>query len=138
MQSSSLDRLSDTALGYFFLPAGTRSTVFTSNHPLVRLYPPDVAPCFFYFNVGVEIVRIEVPRYIAHDEIALNKMCGIMLDQVQKGTGFPVGLAEAHEQAVVRGADREFFYYLIDKLGLTHKRMLSMSQKVRKKRSIPV
>jgi hypothetical protein len=133
-----IDRLTDATITRFFLESGTRSTLFKSTQAITELYPADVAPYFCYFNVGVETVRIEVPEYIATNELLFNKMCGIIIDQSQKGTGFPVGLSEAHEQAVVRGADRDFFYYLINKMGLTHKKMLVFSQKVRKKRNIPI
>jgi len=133
-----IDRLTDTSITRFFLQSGTRSTLFKSTQSLTELYPPEVAPYFCYFNIGAETVRIEVPQYIAYNEPIFNKICGIIIDQAQKGTGFPVGLSEAHEQAVVRGPDREFFYYLIDKMGLTHKKMLVTSQKVRKKRNIPI
>ena len=34
--------------------------------------------------------------------------------QVNKGYGYPVALAEAHNQAVVRGADRSSFFALLE------------------------
>lgn len=37
-----------------------------------------------------------------------------MLAQVQKGYGYPVALAEAHNQAVVRGSDRARFFGLLE------------------------
>ena len=37
-----------------------------------------------------------------------------MLAQVQKGYGYPVALAEAHNQAVVRGGDRASFFGLLE------------------------
>jgi hypothetical protein len=39
---------------------------------------------------------------------------GLMLGQVQKGYGYPVALAEAHNQAVVRGGDRARFFALLE------------------------
>ena len=38
----------------------------------------------------------------------------IVLAQVQKGYGYPVALAEAHNQAVVRGGDRARFFNLLE------------------------
>ena len=38
---------------------------------------------------------------------------GIIFDQTVKGGGYPVALTEAHEQAVVREADRLYFYQML-------------------------
>jgi hypothetical protein len=133
-----IEGLTDTALTNFFLKVGQRTTVFKSQSPIVQSYPAEVAPYFFYFNVGAETIRVEVPYYLAKDEEALSGMCGLILDQVQKGRGFPVSLAEAHEQAVIKGPDREFFYHLIEKLGIAQHKSLILSQKSKKKRSVVI
>jgi hypothetical protein len=39
----------------------------------------------------------------------------MVLAQVQKGYGYPVALAEAHNQAVVRGGDRHRFFALLER-----------------------
>ena len=121
-----------------FLPHATRSALFKSSSPITVLYPPEVAPYFFYMNVGTEIVRVEIPAYIAHNTTAVNIISSMLLDQAQKGFGFPVALAEAHEQAVVKGADRDFFYHVIEKLSIEEKKQLIPSQKSRKKRGMAV
>lgn len=128
----------DTVIMNNFLPSGTRTTLFKSSSPICALYPPHLAPYFFYMNVGLEMVRVEVPSYIAHDAQAITTISSILLDQAHKGFGFPVGLAEAHEQAVVKGADREFFYHLIEKLSIEEKKRLLPSQKSRKKRGMAI
>jgi hypothetical protein len=38
----------------------------------------------------------------------------LVLDQCQRGQGYPVALSEAHEQAVVTTADRENFWQLVE------------------------
>lgn len=133
-----IDRLTDASLVSFFLKPGMRSIIFKSRSPITELYPESIAPHFFYYNAGVEIVRVEIPAYIANNETAVHFICGVIVDQIEKGAGFPVGVAEAHEQAVVKGPDREFFYHLIGKLGITHKKSFLSSQKSRKKRGIAV
>lgn len=133
-----LPNTTDGVIMSSFLPHATRSALFKSSSPIAALYPPSVTPYFFYMNVGTEIVRVEIPAYIAHNPTAVNTICSILLDQVHKGFGFPVGLGEAHEQAVVKGADREFFYYLIEKLSIEEKRQLIPSQKSKKKRGMAV
>ncbi len=52
----------------------------------------------------------------------------MVCDQIRKGSGYPVSLSEAHEQAVVRASDRELFY---DLLGSS-----SVSTKLRKKQLV--
>ena len=46
--------------------------------------------------------------------------------------------SDLHEQAVVKGPDREFFYHLIYKIGLESNKNLKASQKSIKKRGIGV
>ncbi|MCS6812193.1 MAG: DNA double-strand break repair nuclease NurA, partial [Cyanobacteria bacterium] len=69
---------------------------------------------FCYVNVGSEIARVEVPTWVADDEALLQTALSLMLAQVQKGYGYPVALAEAHNQAVVRGGDRARFFALLE------------------------
>jgi hypothetical protein len=38
----------------------------------------------------------------------------LVLDQVKRGQGYPAALSEAHEQAVITGADRENFWLLTE------------------------
>lgn len=130
--------LVDTSVARFFLQPNTRSVVFKSNAKIGACYPEHLMPHFFYMDVGSEIVRVEIPAWIAHDEKKLTLVAQIILDQSLKGRGYPVALAEAHEQAVVKGPDREFFYHLITKLGIERKQQLNSSQKSMKKRGMGI
>jgi NurA-like 5'-3' nuclease len=69
---------------------------------------------FCYVHVGTEIARIEVPEWVAQDTAQLDLALGMMLAQVHKGGGYPVTLAEAHNQAVVTGGDRTRFFALLE------------------------
>jgi len=51
---------------------------------------------------------------VAKDESLLNLTHSLVLDQCRRGQGYPVALAEAHEQAVVTGVDRETFWQLVE------------------------
>jgi len=102
------------------------------------LYPDALHPHFFYLHVGDEIGRVEIPGWIAADEILVNHVASLILDQSIKGAGYPVALAEAHEQAVVKGPDRDFFYHALYKEGMVHDRALSPSGKVLRKRRIGI
>ncbi len=133
-----VDHIVDTIVASFFLQPYYRSTLFKSSSPITRFYPVEVQPYFFYLHVGEEIARIEIPYWIACNESLVDQIAAMILDQCKKGNGYPVALAEAHEQAVVKGADREFFYQLICKVGMKHAYKSMLSQKSRKKRGMGI
>jgi hypothetical protein len=133
-----VDALVDTHIMGRLLEKGQRSTVFASHSSIVAEYPARLRPHFFYLHVGDEVGRVEIPAWIACDEALIDQLCGILLDQAEKGGGYPVSLAEAHEQAVVKGPDREFFYQLITQIGLEQNRRITTSQKSMKKRGMRV
>lgn len=132
------DFVVDSTIAHFFLEPGHRTIVFKNNTSISNDYPDHLRPYFFYLHVGNEIARIEVPAWIARDEQQVNALSSIILDQSEKGRGYPVALAEAHEQAVIKGPDREFFYHLIYKLGFENKQKFLLSQKSIKKRGIGI
>jgi hypothetical protein len=133
-----VNHLVDASIARFFLQSQSRSIVFKSNAKIGASYAPHLVPHFFYIDVGAEIARIEIPAWIAQDEQKITTVAQIILNQSIKGMGYPVALAESHEQAVVKGPDREFFYHLITKLGIERKRNLSSSQKSMKKRGMGI
>lgn len=108
-----LDPLRDTALWTIQLQPGQRSALWRSSARIIDLYGAH-AIYFCYVHVGTEIARIEVPAWVAEDSAMLERSLGLMLAQVQKGYGYPVALAEAHNQAVVRGGDRARFFALLE------------------------
>lgn len=129
---------SDVQLVAGFLPENARTTLMISCANIVQAYPAVLKPYFFYLNVGKEIVRIEVPAWIAHDASMVNLITQVCIDQSHKGQGYPVALAEAHEQAVIKGPDRDFFYHLLCKIGRDQQHRVALSQKSLKKRSMAV
>ncbi len=62
----------------------------------------------------------------------------MILDNTLKGRGYPFVLAEPNEQAVGKGADRDFFNHLIQKIGVDKHRHIALSQKSVKKRGIGI
>ena len=95
-------------------------------------------PIFFYYDTGFEIARIEIPGYIAYDENKIKMLASLIRNQVEKGHGYPIAIAEAHEQAVVRSGDREMFYQMVTHLGIDQRRTITPSQKSIKKRRMSV
>jgi len=85
--------------------------------------------------VDDEITRVELPRWVAMDEKLLNLVHTLVLDQCQRGQGYPVALSEAHEKAVVTGVDKEGFWQLVESF-LVEERLPSLSSaKSRSKRT---
>ncbi|MEH1779015.1 MAG: DNA double-strand break repair nuclease NurA [Nostoc sp.] len=107
------EQLRDTSVWATRLKPGQRSTLWRSNSPILELYG-DQTIYFCYVHVGTEIARIEVPAWVAENAAMLDQALGLMLAQVQKGYGYPVAIAEAHNQAVVKGGDRARFFALLE------------------------
>ncbi|MFC2042400.1 DNA double-strand break repair nuclease NurA [Chloroflexota bacterium] len=93
---------------------GEKSSLFISPSKIVKNRYGVHQIYFCYLNTGDEIARIEMPQWVAEDESLLNLVHTLVLDQCQRGHGYPVALSEAHEQAVVTGADRENFWQLLE------------------------
>ncbi len=77
--------------------------------------PDEHRRCFVYMNVGKEVARLEFPRWLADDPMLFSRTLQIVLAQAEKGAGYPVCVAEAHNMAVVRGEDRSKFFELLAK-----------------------
>ncbi|MBD1860872.1 MULTISPECIES: DNA double-strand break repair nuclease NurA [Trichocoleus] len=107
------DPLRDIALWSAFLEPGQRSPLWRSSARILDLYGPHNI-YFCYVHVGTEIARVEFPAWVAEDTTLLEMALSLTLAQVQKGYGYPVVLAEAHNQAVVRGGDRSRFFALLE------------------------
>lgn len=105
--------LRDVTLWGGILAPGERSPLWRSQSRILELY--GVHSIYFcYANVGSEIARIEVPEWVAQDSPKFELALSLMLAQVFKGGGYPVALAEAHNQAVVTGSDRGRFFALLE------------------------
>jgi len=133
-----IEHVTDSTVIQFFLAPGQRSTIFGYTGPLRLSYPDFLRPHFFYINTGYEIGRVEIPAWIANNLTACDFLSQVIVDQANKGHGYPIILAEAHEQAVIKGADRDFFYQVITKYALQRKKRIAISPKSMKKRLIGV
>jgi hypothetical protein len=106
--------LRDTTLLSTLLKPGQRGCLWRSNVRILDLYQ-DQQIYFCYVHVGTEIARIEIPSWVAQNTTMFDLALGLMLAQVQKGCGYPVAIAEAHNQAVVRGGDRTRFFAILER-----------------------
>jgi NurA domain len=102
------DILADT------LAEGQRGPLFISMSRVnIESYGPHLIH-FFYMRVGREVARVELPRWVAEDLDAVDLVHTLIYDQCMKGQGYPVALARAHEQAIVRAADRRAFLSMVE------------------------
>ncbi len=109
-----IDPLRDATFWSHRLQPGQRSPLYRSGLRILELYDESQRVYFCYVHVGSEVARIEIPAWVAEDKSLLNQSLSIMLGQVHKGYGYPVALAESHNQAVVRGSDRARFFALLE------------------------
>jgi len=117
------------------LGEGERSDIFISQSSVVRKHYGEHKVYFFYVRVGEEIARVEIPQWVALKDTLLNLTHSLVLDQCRRGYGYPVALSEAHEQAVVTGADREEFWQLVEQSLVEEKLPASGSAKSFSKRT---
>ena len=109
----SFSPLRDVTLWSTSLSPGERGPLWKSSADILSCYG-DHAVYFCYVHVGAEVARVEFPAWVVEDSELLDSALSLMLAQVQKGFGYPVALAEAHNQAVVRGGDRTRFFTLLE------------------------
>ena len=132
---SGTERITDSELFRRVLKPGERSAVFSSRSKILQYYQPDQQICFFYLHTGAEVARVEFPAWVAEDPELLSLTHALCMDQAQKGGGYPVALAEAHEQAIVRGPERDAFFTLMERAFVTHHQTVSTTQKALSKRA---
>ena len=126
--------LTDRVIFERTLAAGQRSAVFASRSPVARDAYGVHRVHFFYVNVGEEIGRVEVPAWVAVEPSLLSLTHALVVDNARRGAGYPVALQEAHEQAVVTGADREAFRNMVERALEERGLPVYTSQKQRSKR----
>ena len=116
------------------LAPGERSALFASRSSVVRDSYGDHKVHFFYVNVEEEIGRVEVAGWVADNPALLELTHTLVIDNARRGGGYPVVLQEAHEQAVVTGADREAFSAMVERALEGQRLPVYTSQKQRSKR----
>ena len=106
--------LTDADILADMLAEGQRGPLFISMSRInVESYGPHLIH-FFYMRVGREVARVEIPRWVAENASMVDLVHTLIYDQCMKGQGYPVALARAHEQAIVRAADRRAFLGIVE------------------------
>jgi hypothetical protein len=131
----SISGLQDKDLFFRTLAYGERSARFINPSVIVEKYYREHQVYFFYLRLEDEIARVEIPEWVAVRPDLLELTHSLVLDQCRRGQGYPVALSEAHEQAVVTGADREQFWELVESSLMEKKIQVYTSTKSRSKRT---
>ena len=132
-----IEGLSDQRLFQRLLEPGERSQVFRSSSQILESYGVHRVG-FFYLNVGTEVVRIEIPQWVETDPNLLDLVHAVAYTQAEKGSGYPISLAEAHQQAVVRGTERDMFYEMVTTVLVRRGMQAAISPKNMRKRRMTV
>jgi len=126
--------ISDRELFAEKLRTGERSALFISPSKIQQRYGPHLV-YFYYVKLENEVARVEIPLWVAQDKTLLELSHALVVDQCRRGQGYPVALSEAHEKAVVTGADRENFWQLVETEMTGERLTMENSAKSRSKRT---
>jgi len=122
---------------FTFLAEGERSQLFGSSSQILEEYGEHRVD-FFYLNVGGEIARVEVPRWVGSDANLLGLLHAVIHDQCRRSPGFPPyppALLEAHEQAVITAAERRLVEEMVERaLGQVGQRVIRSAKDDSKRR----
>lgn len=126
-------RVTDAMLFRRLLSPCERSPLFWSSAPVLEAYGRHRV-AFCYLDASDEIARLELPAYVANDPELTELAHWAASDQARRGYGYPVALAEAHEQAIVRWADRDAFFRLVAQRFVREGNRVALSRKQLRKR----
>jgi hypothetical protein len=126
--------INDRMLFAEVLAPDERSALFVNPSHILERYGKHKV-YFFYLRADDEIARVEVPEWVAVRKDLLDMTHALVLDQCLRGQGYPVALSEAHEKAVVTGADRQEFWELVEESLADKKMPAYTSTKSRSKRT---
>lgn len=129
--------MTDQLLFAAVLERGERTQIFGSASRILEAYQEHRVE-FCYLHVGAEVVRLEMPRWVTTNPSLLALAHAVAFDQAQKGLGYPIALAEAHQHAVIRGSERELFYNMVTKAFLQRGVQTAISPKNLRKRQMTV
>ena len=128
------NELLDRELFNIILKPGQRSDLFSTNSSIVRDHYNGHQIYFFYLNNGQEIARVEIPDWVAVNKNLVSLTHNLILDQCYRGMGYPVSISEAHQQAVIKGPDRQTFKDLLNSALARQGLPTYTSEKTRSKR----
>lgn len=124
------DDMADADVYLERLAEGQRGPIALSLARANREFYREHAIHFFYLRVGAEIARVEIPQWVATNPVLVDRVHAVVYDQVLRGQGYPVALARAHEQAIVRASDRRVFLQMVEQM-LIHNELPALNSQKR-------
>ena len=129
--------LSDEWLFRSFLKPGERSAIMIQQSPQNKDYRKNLGDpyeiTFFYLNVGSftkpNIVRIELPMWVAQSEEAVDELHSMLVAQCALTGRYPYALTRAHELAVVSNFEKRQLEEMINVELLKHRQEVEISPK---------
>jgi hypothetical protein len=118
---SPLWSINDSDLFAMLVDEGELSPLFEATFTYLVTANSQIAKelSFAYLGTEYEIARLEFPLWVARQGL-LDKTIEIILHQCVLGKGYPNALLLAHQFAVLHNADRESYYFLLERAGLLH------------------
>ncbi|MCB9430915.1 MAG: DNA double-strand break repair nuclease NurA [Ardenticatenaceae bacterium] len=119
-QRQATQGVTDADIFQELLQPGERSKIFVYvSEPNQSFAEQDAANevCFFYLNpgqVGKNIARVDIPRWVAEDEGAVTAVHSLIVDQCRILGDYPYVIARADEMAVVGRQDAAELNFMID------------------------
>jgi hypothetical protein len=111
----SLQGLLDRLVFARTLGVGERSALFESGSHIQKDYGPHHRICYFYVRLPEEVGRVELPAWVAEQPGWVEMIHAVVVDQAEKGGGYPIVLTEAHERAVIRAQEKALFYRILER-----------------------
>ena len=124
--------IEDSDLFWALLETGERSPIFEPTFANFRGGNAEAFKglVFSYLATQHEIVRLEYPLWVSEEGL-LERATAIIQHQAWLGKGYPNSLTLAHQYAVLHNADRESYYFLLERAGLIR----GVTEKARGKRA---
>jgi hypothetical protein len=127
----------DRALYKQVLKPGYRSSLFLQRSKLNDEFKAAGHQVYFFYlhtGAGDDIVRVEIPEWVASSRVHLDTVHDLLLQQCKQTAGYPYALVRAHELAVVSYLDRDKMETLIQSRLVEQGIPISRSQKAETKR----
>jgi hypothetical protein len=137
VKSNPYRSISDRIIFKRILKPGYRSSLFIQRSKLNTEFRSAGQEIYFFYlhtDAGDNIVRVEVPEWVAKSKDHLDTVHDSLLEQCKQTAGYPYALIRAHELAVVSNIDRQNFEALIQSRLLEGGVRFTHSQKAETKR----
>jgi NurA-like 5'-3' nuclease len=137
LSSNPFRTITDRTIFERILKPGFRSSLFIQRSRLNAEFKSAGHEIYFFYlhtDAGDNIVRVEVPEWVASSQNHLDTVHNALLEQCKHTAGYPYALIRAHELAAVSNLDRQNFETIIQSGLLDSGLRLSHSQKAESKR----